>query len=93
MKKKIVALCLCVALLAVAVIGGTLAYFTDTATATNTFTSGKVDITLSETDHDGSPFVSGQKLLPAPTPIMQLPRTPLLKWRLAARTAMSGLKS
>lgn len=64
MKKKIVALCLCVALLAVAVIGGTLAYFTDTATATNTFTSGKVDITLSETDHDGSPFVSGQKLLP-----------------------------
>ena len=35
MKKKITALCLCVALLAVAVVGASLAYFTDTKTATN----------------------------------------------------------
>jgi len=47
MKKKIVAMCATVALAALAV-GGTLAYFTDTDEATNTFTSGKVDITLEE---------------------------------------------
>ena len=51
MKKKIVSLCLCVALLAVAVIGGTLAYFTDTKDVTNTFSFSKnVTITLDETD-------------------------------------------
>ena len=49
MKKKIVSLCLCAALLAVAVIGGTLAYFTDvTDEVNNTFTMGNVDITLDE---------------------------------------------
>ena len=50
MKKKIAAICLCVCLLAVAVAGGTLAYFTDSKTATNTFTMGNVTITLDETD-------------------------------------------
>lgn len=49
MKKKILALCLVVALAVAAVVGGTLAYFTDTENATNTFTTGKVDITLNET--------------------------------------------
>ena len=48
MKKKITALCLCVALLAVAVVGASLAYFTDTKTATNTFTVGNVKIDLLE---------------------------------------------
>lgn len=48
MKKKIIALCLIVALAATAVIGGTLAYFTDTQTATNTFTAGGVKINLIE---------------------------------------------
>lgn len=48
MKKKIIALCLIVALAATAVIGGTLAYFTDTKTATNTFTVGNVKINLLE---------------------------------------------
>ena len=38
MKKKITAICLCVALLAIAIVGATLAYFTDTKSATNTFT-------------------------------------------------------
>lgn len=50
MKKKIVALCLCVALAVVAIGGATLAYFTDTKTANNTFTMGDVKITLDETD-------------------------------------------
>lgn len=48
MKRKIIALCLIVAMLGVAVVGGTLAYFTDTAEATNVFTVGKIDIDLIE---------------------------------------------
>ena len=48
MKKKIVALCLCVALAVVAIGGATLAYFTDTDNATNTFTVGNVKIDLIE---------------------------------------------
>ena len=48
MKKKIIAVCLIVALAATAVIGGTLAYFTDKDAKTNTFTVGNVDITLTE---------------------------------------------
>lgn len=50
MKKKILATCLVVALAATAVIGGTLAYFTDTADQKNTFTVGNVDIKLDEKD-------------------------------------------
>lgn len=50
MKKKIVALCLCVALAVVAIGGATLAYFTDTKTADNTFTMGNVQIKLDETN-------------------------------------------
>lgn len=46
-KKKIISLCLVVCLLATA-IGGTLAYFTDTATDKNTMTMGKVDISQHE---------------------------------------------
>ena len=38
MKKKIMAVCLTVCLAAVAVIGGTLAYFTDKDEAENVFT-------------------------------------------------------
>ena len=46
MKKKITAICLCVALLAIAIVGATLAYFTDTKS--NTFTVGNVKIDLLE---------------------------------------------
>ena len=56
MKKKITAIALIVAILAVGIIGGTLAYFTDTTKAkVNTFTVGNVDITLTEPkwDEDG----------------------------------------
>lgn len=48
MKKKILVLCLVVALAVTAVIGGTLAYFTDTDNETNTFTAGGVNIALIE---------------------------------------------
>lgn len=52
MKKKIVALCLCVALAVVAIGGATLAYFTDTAEKANTFTVGNVKIDLTEEKWD-----------------------------------------
>lgn len=53
MKKKILALCLVAVLAATAVIGGTMAYFTDvTEEKVNTFTIGKVDIDLTEPDWD-----------------------------------------
>lgn len=48
MKKKLLTLGLVAALSATAAIGGTLAYFTDTAEKTNTFTVGNVDIELDE---------------------------------------------
>lgn len=50
MKKKITAIFLCVALVAIAIVGASLAYFTDTKTATNTFTMGNVLIKLDETN-------------------------------------------
>jgi len=48
MKKKITAIFLCVALVAIAIVGASLAYFTDTDAATNTFTVGNVKIDLLE---------------------------------------------
>ncbi|MBE6574759.1 MAG: hypothetical protein E7654_00625 [Ruminococcaceae bacterium] len=48
MKRKIIALCLIVAMLGVAVVGSTLAYFTDSEQATNVFTVGNIDIELDE---------------------------------------------
>lgn len=48
MKKKILALCLVICLAAVALIGGTLAYFTDTDYQTNEFTVGDVEVDLWE---------------------------------------------
>lgn len=68
MKKKIVALCLVVCLAATAVIGGTLAYFTDTQNATNTFAVGNVKIKLIEQERDGNGgvknFTQNKKLYP-----------------------------
>lgn len=48
MKKKITAIALVVCLVAVAIVGGSLAYFTDEEKATNTFTVGGVKIDLIE---------------------------------------------
>ena len=68
MKKKITALCLCVALLAVAVVGASLAYFTDTKSATNTFTVGNVKIDLIESKyHREGNDNSGDLSIPDPT--------------------------
>lgn len=69
MKKKILVLCLVVALAVTAVVGGTLAYFTDKDNATNTFTAGGVDIALIEqqVNEDGTDleaFEQNQVLMP-----------------------------
>ena len=67
MKKKITALCLCVALLAVAVVGASLAYFTDTKSATNTFTVGNVSIKLIESKlHRQGSGGTGDTSIPTP---------------------------
>lgn len=49
-KKRFVAILLCVTLVALAAIGATFAYLTDSKTVNNTFTMGNVKITLDETD-------------------------------------------
>lgn len=59
MKKKLTAIFLSVALVAIAVVGASLAYFTDTDTKDNVFTTGKVDISIEEN------FEQNSKLLPA----------------------------
>ncbi|MDD7341771.1 MAG: SipW-dependent-type signal peptide-containing protein [Firmicutes bacterium] len=68
MKKKITAIFLCVALLATAIVGASLAYFTDTDNETNTFTVGNVKIDLIEKERDGNggtkDFTQGKKLYP-----------------------------
>lgn len=61
MKKKITAIFLCVALVAIAIVGASLAYFTDTKTATNTFTMGDVKITLDEANANGEGRVTSNE--------------------------------
>jgi len=51
MKKKIIALAVAAALLAIAAIGGTFAYFTDHEEVDNVFTVGSVDIDLIESTY------------------------------------------
>lgn len=63
-KKKILALCLIVCLLATAVVGGTLAYFTDSDEATNTFTVGNVDIDLTEPNWDATGKAEAEDVYP-----------------------------
>lgn len=55
-KKKILSLAVIVALLAIAAMG-TLAYFTDTGTAHNVITTGKIDITLNDKTIDAGVVV------------------------------------
>ena len=67
-KKSILMAAIAVMLVAVLVVGGTLAYFTDTKSATNTFTVGNVKIDLIEsTYHREGNDNSGDKNIPDPT--------------------------
>ena len=67
MKKKILSIALVVAMVAV-IAAGSLAYFTDTKSATNTFTSGNVNINLIEQERGANgtlqPFTQNKKLYP-----------------------------
>ena len=65
MKKKILALCLVVVLAITAVTGATLAYFTDSDKATNTFVVGNLDIEMHEQNREGNVFEQNQNLKPA----------------------------
>ena len=68
MKKKLTAIFLCVALAAIAIVGASLAYFTDTDSVTNTFTVGNVKIDLIESRfHRQGNDNSGDTTLPDPT--------------------------
>ena len=68
MKKKLIAIFLCVALVAIAVVGASLAYFTDTKSATNTFTVGDVKIDLIESRyHRTGSDNAGDTSVPDPT--------------------------
>lgn len=68
MKKKLTAIFLCVALSAIAIVSASLAYFTDTDNATNTFAVGNVKINLIEEERDGNggtkEFTQNKKLYP-----------------------------
>lgn len=64
MKKKVLTLCLVVALAATAIIGGTMAYFTDKDAQKNTFTTGNVAIDLFE-DFGDNDATGIEKLVPA----------------------------
>ena len=69
MKKKITAIALVVCLVAVAIVGGSLAYFTDTDEEINTFTVGNVAIDLIEQQRNADKsaleaFKDGKNLMP-----------------------------
>lgn len=63
-KKKLFTLMLVIMLLAITVVGGTLAWFTAEQQVTNTFTVGSVKIQQNEWDQFGSPFQQNQELMP-----------------------------
>ena len=67
--KKITAIALVVCLVAVAIVGGSLAYFTDEEKATNTFTVGNVDITLTEPKwvEEKATLIPGREIAKDPT--------------------------
>lgn len=68
MKKKILAIVLCVAMLAIAIVGGTMAYFTDTDAATNVMEVGGVAIEQIEQERGESglvEFTPNKPILPA----------------------------
>lgn len=69
MKKRIISLALVVCLAAIAIMGATMAYFTDTEKATNTFTVGgvKIDLIEQQRNEDGTAleaFEQDKNLMP-----------------------------
>ena len=64
-KKKVIGIFACIAALALGTAAVTLAYFTDTDEVTNTFTVGKVGITLDEADvnPDGTEITGADRVI------------------------------
>lgn len=75
MNKKVLSTVLAGALAVTAVVGGSLAYFTDSAEKKNTFTVGNVDITLTEPNWEGN----GSEDAPAAYPGEPLAKDPTVK--------------
>lgn len=59
MKKKYALALAAAAMVGTLAVGGTLAWFTDTETATNVVTMGNVDITLSEAGGEDGAIIDG----------------------------------
>ena len=67
MKKKTIALIVCLTLIIGCAVGGTIAWLTDqTAAVTNTFTAGDVDIDLTETTGTSYKMVPGNTITKDP---------------------------
>lgn len=75
MNKKVLSTVLAGALAVTAVVGGSLAYFTDSAEKKNTFTVGNVDITLTEPNWEGD----GSEDAPEAYPGEPLAKDPTVK--------------
>lgn len=84
-KKKIVSIALAAALAATAIVGSSLAYFTDKDEATNTFTVGNVDITLTEPKWDAN---INKDLIPGKT----IPKDPTITVEADSETAYTFMK-
>lgn len=67
-KRRILAIAMSLCIVAILAVGASLAYFTDTKSATNTFAVGNVKIQLIEKERDGKggtkDFTQGKKLYP-----------------------------
>ena len=89
MKKKSILLgATAVMLVAAMSIGGMLAYFTDTDTKENTFTVGKVEITLTEPNWDEAAAEEFNKLIPTRT----IPKDPTITVAEDSQTAYTFMK-
>ena len=89
MKKKSILLAATAVMLVCAMsIGGMLAYFTDTDEKTNTFTVGKVDITLTEPNWDEAAKKELNKLIPTRT----IPKDPTITVTNDSQTAYTFMK-
>ena len=64
MKKKIILVSAIVALVAIALVGSSLAFFNDSDEKVNVFTVGTIDIEQHETDREGNPFEDNGLLIP-----------------------------
>lgn len=85
-KKKILSVALAAALAATAIVGSSLAYFTDQEEKTNEFTVGNVDITLTEPNWDAD--LNDKDLIPGKT----IPKDPTITVEADSETAYTFMK-